>query len=280
MAFACIPPSVCACALSAQAKHLRALAAVRPDPCLRLRLRPTGGRCHRGPPGEGFPGAHSGHAVQVGGAAPVWWRCGTGARGRCRARRPAGRAGAPAAQPASSALLAAHRPSPPSALRHPSPPPPPNTHTLRRVQPPRATLASSHLHLPEPIPVFKTQPLCRREVGTPRTHRRFLNRADGSYGPIPSRRPLGMLSMPFNRTAVRGLYCVGDSTFPGQGVNAGGGGGGCCGAVEAGCTRQLCPQSCRGLVPAAGGVGCSGRARGWGLQQAAGAACGLPSWAR
>ncbi|KAL4423632.1 hypothetical protein ABPG77_009219 [Micractinium sp. CCAP 211/92] len=59
-----------------------------------------------------------------------------------------------------------------------------------------------------------------REVGTPRTHRRFLNRTDGSYGPIPARRPLGMLSMPFNRTAVHGLYCVGDSTFPGQGVNA------------------------------------------------------------
>jgi len=58
------------------------------------------------------------------------------------------------------------------------------------------------------------------ETGTPRTHRRFLNRTDGSYGPIPSRRPAGMLGMPFNRTAVVGLYCVGDSTFPGQGVNA------------------------------------------------------------
>lgn len=46
----------------------------------------------------------------------------------------------------------------------------------------------------------------------------FLNRSDGTYGPIPSRRPLGMLSMPFNRTSVQGLYCVGDSTFPGQGV--------------------------------------------------------------
>nr|ANQ45191.1 putative chloroplast carotenoid isomerase precursor [Haematococcus lacustris] len=58
------------------------------------------------------------------------------------------------------------------------------------------------------------------EAGTPRTHRRYLNREDGTYGPIPSRRPLGMLSMPLNRTAVPGLYCVGDSTFPGQGVNA------------------------------------------------------------
>jgi hypothetical protein len=45
-----------------------------------------------------------------------------------------------------------------------------------------------------------------------------------------------MLSMPFNRTAIPGLYCVGDSTFPGQGVNAGarwrrccvGGQGKCC----------------------------------------------------
>ena len=59
-----------------------------------------------------------------------------------------------------------------------------------------------------------------KEVGTPRTHRRFLNRMDGTYGPIPSRKPLGMLGMPFNRTDISGLYCVGDSTFPGQGVNA------------------------------------------------------------
>lgn len=58
------------------------------------------------------------------------------------------------------------------------------------------------------------------QVGTPRTHRRYLSREDGTYGPIPSRRPLGMLSMPFNTTSVKSLYCVGDSTFPGQGVNA------------------------------------------------------------
>jgi prolycopene isomerase len=58
------------------------------------------------------------------------------------------------------------------------------------------------------------------EVGTPRTHRRFLNRADGTYGPIPRRKLPGLLGMPFNRTAIRGLYRVGDSTFPGQGLNA------------------------------------------------------------
>lgn len=58
------------------------------------------------------------------------------------------------------------------------------------------------------------------EVGTPRSHRRFLNRVDGSYGPIPQRRLWGLLPMPFNRTSIQGLYCVGDSTFPGQGLNA------------------------------------------------------------
>lgn len=58
------------------------------------------------------------------------------------------------------------------------------------------------------------------EVGTPRTHRRFLGRADGTYGPIPRNKLLGLLGMPFNRTAISGLYCVGDSTFPGQGLNA------------------------------------------------------------
>lgn len=58
------------------------------------------------------------------------------------------------------------------------------------------------------------------EVGTPRTHRRFLGREDGTYGPIPRRKLRGLLGMPFNRTAIAGLYCVGDSTFPGQGLNA------------------------------------------------------------
>lgn len=59
-----------------------------------------------------------------------------------------------------------------------------------------------------------------QEVGTPRTHRRFLGREDGTYGPIPRRKLPGLLTMPFNQTAISGLYCVGDSTFPGQGLNA------------------------------------------------------------
>lgn len=58
------------------------------------------------------------------------------------------------------------------------------------------------------------------EVGSPRTHRKYLGRVDGTYGPVAGRRLAGLLSMPFNRTDVPGLYCVGDSTFPGQGLNA------------------------------------------------------------
>jgi prolycopene isomerase len=58
------------------------------------------------------------------------------------------------------------------------------------------------------------------EIGTPKTHRRFLGRIDGTYGPMPQRRLWGLLPMPFNRTAIPHLYCVGDSTFPGQGLNA------------------------------------------------------------
>jgi prolycopene isomerase len=59
-----------------------------------------------------------------------------------------------------------------------------------------------------------------QEVGTPRSHRRFLGRMNGTYGPIPAGTPWGLLGVPFNRTAVQDLYCVGDSTFPGQGLNA------------------------------------------------------------
>jgi prolycopene isomerase len=57
-------------------------------------------------------------------------------------------------------------------------------------------------------------------IGTPRTHRRFLGRREGTYGPMPRRPLAGLLGMPFNRTPIPGLYCVGDSTFPGQGLNA------------------------------------------------------------
>jgi len=62
--------------------------------------------------------------------------------------------------------------------------------------------------------------ITHQEIGTPRSHRRFLGRFQGSYGPIPAMQLPGLLPMPFNRTGVRNLYCVGDSCFPGQGLNA------------------------------------------------------------
>ncbi len=76
------------------------------------------------------------------------------------------------------------------------------------------------IHRLERIFPHLSQHLDYQEVGTPRTHRRFLGRMDGTYGPIPARKLSGLLGMPFNRTSVPGLYCVGDSTFPGQGLNA------------------------------------------------------------
>ncbi|MBA0580778.1 prolycopene isomerase, chloroplastic [Gossypium raimondii] len=59
-----------------------------------------------------------------------------------------------------------------------------------------------------------------KEVGTPKTHRRYLARDMGTYGPMPRQIPKGLLGMPFNTTGISGLYCVGDSCFPGQGVIA------------------------------------------------------------
>lgn len=62
--------------------------------------------------------------------------------------------------------------------------------------------------------------ISHKEIGTPKSHRRFLGRHNGSYGPIPRMTLPGLLPMPFNSTAIKGLYCVGDSCFPGQGLNA------------------------------------------------------------
>ena len=64
------------------------------------------------------------------------------------------------------------------------------------------------------------QKIDHKEIGTPKTHRKFLGRYKGSYGPIPNKKLLGLLPMPFNTTKIKNLYCVGDSCFPGQGLNA------------------------------------------------------------
>jgi len=64
------------------------------------------------------------------------------------------------------------------------------------------------------------QNIDHKEIGTPKTHRKFLGRYHGTYGPIPNQKLLGLLPMPFNTTKIKNLYCVGDSCFPGQGLNA------------------------------------------------------------
>ncbi len=56
-------------------------------------------------------------------------------------------------------------------------------------------------------------------TATPQSHVRYLNRRDGSYGPLlkPGQ---NILLKPQNRTPLKNLYAAGDSTFPGQGVIA------------------------------------------------------------
>ena len=54
-------------------------------------------------------------------------------------------------------------------------------------------------------------------VGTPLTHERFLRRHRGSYGPAIA---AGKGFFPGTKTSVEGLWCCGDSTFPGIGLPA------------------------------------------------------------
>lgn len=53
-------------------------------------------------------------------------------------------------------------------------------------------------------------------VGTPLTHKRFLRKPNGSYGP----RVLAPDMLPGHRTPLNGFHMCGDSTFPGIGVPA------------------------------------------------------------
>lgn len=55
-------------------------------------------------------------------------------------------------------------------------------------------------------------------VGTPQTHRRYLRRHEGSYGPGL---PAGAgATLPSCKTPLPGLYACGDTTFPGIGLPA------------------------------------------------------------
>ncbi|KER09170.1 MAG: amine oxidase [[Candidatus Thermochlorobacteriaceae] bacterium GBChlB] len=56
-------------------------------------------------------------------------------------------------------------------------------------------------------------------IATPLTHKRYLKRYLGSYGPLLKKGQI-VLQKPQNSTPVKNLYAVGDSCFPGQGVIA------------------------------------------------------------
>ena len=56
-----------------------------------------------------------------------------------------------------------------------------------------------------------------RMAGTPLTHERFLRRDRGTYGAFVA---AGNGQLPGQKTALPGLFCVGDSTFPGIGMPA------------------------------------------------------------
>jgi C-3',4' desaturase CrtD len=58
----------------------------------------------------------------------------------------------------------------------------------------------------------------RYEIGTPRTFQRYTGRADGMVGGIPLDRRLFPWSYPRPITPFDGLYAVGDTVFPGQGI--------------------------------------------------------------
>jgi len=56
-------------------------------------------------------------------------------------------------------------------------------------------------------------------LATPLTHERYLNRHEGSYGPL-LKAGQNVLQKPQNKTSIKNLFLAGDSTFPGQGVIA------------------------------------------------------------
>mmetsp|Transcript_32666 Transcript_32666/g.112448 ORF Transcript_32666/g.112448 Transcript_32666/m.112448 type:complete len:580 (+) Transcript_32666:135-1874(+) len=55
------------------------------------------------------------------------------------------------------------------------------------------------------------------QVGSPLTHARYLRRHEGTFGPAWR---AGEAAFPGHKSPVEGLWCVGDSTFPGIGVPA------------------------------------------------------------
>lgn len=68
------------------------------------------------------------------------------------------------------------------------------------------------------IPEFQDMHVSHSQAGTPRTFRKYTGRADGLVGGIPLDRRLFPFRYPRPKTPFDGLYCLGDTVFPGQGL--------------------------------------------------------------
>ncbi|WP_058867783.1 NAD(P)/FAD-dependent oxidoreductase [Chloracidobacterium thermophilum] len=91
---------------------------------------------------------------------------------------------------------------------------------LRRTPAYRAAkeAAARHmLHMLERVIPNASEAVQVVSVGTPLTNERYLARNRGTYGPLLRRGP-DVLLKPQGGSPIRGLYCAGDSCFPGQGV--------------------------------------------------------------
>lgn len=56
------------------------------------------------------------------------------------------------------------------------------------------------------------------EIGSPHTFKRFTGRNNGLVGGLPHNLRNNILTFPTQETPIKGLYQIGDTTFPGQGI--------------------------------------------------------------
>jgi phytoene dehydrogenase-like protein len=68
------------------------------------------------------------------------------------------------------------------------------------------------------VPEFCDMSFHFSQSGTPRTFEKYTGRADGMVGGIPLDRRVFPFRYPRPSTPFRGLYCIGDTFFPGQGL--------------------------------------------------------------
>lgn len=75
-----------------------------------------------------------------------------------------------------------------------------------------------HLALRREVPDLSSLRIVRAQAGTPSTFLRYTGRAEGTVGGIPLHRRVFPFLYPRSATPFDGLYCTGDTFFPGQGI--------------------------------------------------------------